>query len=142
VLQWLQRLLGKAIGRFGTSAVDLVLLLLLLSALIMLLLLLSQVTSRAVGLLQPLVLGWTSLASCGLLPKGLNTARAALQVVQDAADASCSLPFDRVVCLMKRLWTPPPPTACVCAWLLDAFSRRLTILPPLVVSAAGAVGSL
>lgn len=39
-----------------------------------------QVTSRAVGILQPLVLGWTSLASSGLLPKGLNTARAALQV--------------------------------------------------------------
>lgn len=43
-------------------------------------LLLLQVTSRAVGILQPLVLGWTSLASSGLLPKGLNTARAALQV--------------------------------------------------------------
>lgn len=39
-----------------------------------------QVTSRAVGILQPLVLGWTSLASSGLLPKGLNTARSALQV--------------------------------------------------------------
>jgi hypothetical protein len=40
----------------------------------------QEVASRAVGVLQPLVLGWTSLASCGLLPKGLNTARAALQV--------------------------------------------------------------
>jgi hypothetical protein len=39
-----------------------------------------EVASRAVGVLQPLVLGWTSLASCGLLPRGLNTARAALQV--------------------------------------------------------------
>jgi hypothetical protein len=41
---------------------------------------LLQVSSRAVAILQPLVLGWTSLASSGLLPKGLNTARAALQV--------------------------------------------------------------
>jgi len=28
--------------------------------------------------------------------------------------ASCSLPFHRVVCLMQRLWTPPPPPSCVC----------------------------
>jgi hypothetical protein len=48
-----------------------------------------QVTSRAVGILQPLVLGWTSLASSGLLPKGLNTARAALQV-SSWPSAGCS----------------------------------------------------
>ncbi|KAF6258699.1 hypothetical protein COO60DRAFT_1088483 [Scenedesmus sp. NREL 46B-D3] len=47
-----------------------------------------EVASRAVGVLQPLVLGWTSLASCGLLPKGLNTARAALQALLEAFDAT------------------------------------------------------
>lgn len=36
--------------------------------------------SRAVNMLQPLVLGWCSLAASGLLPK-LGTARAALQQV-------------------------------------------------------------
>ncbi|WIA34203.1 hypothetical protein OEZ86_012559 [Tetradesmus obliquus] len=47
-----------------------------------------EVASRAVGVLQPLVLGWTSLASCGLLPRGLNTARAALQALLEAFDAT------------------------------------------------------
>eukprot|EP00879_Flechtneria_rotunda_P017296 GHRR01018118.1.p1 GENE.GHRR01018118.1~~GHRR01018118.1.p1 ORF type:complete len:1217 (+),score=567.02 GHRR01018118.1:272-3922(+) len=47
-----------------------------------------DVTSRAVGLLQPLVLGWTSLASCGLIPKGLNTARTALQALLETFDAT------------------------------------------------------
>lgn len=47
-----------------------------------------EVTSRAVGLLQPLVLGWCSLAACGLLPKGLNTARTALQAILQQFDAS------------------------------------------------------
>lgn len=36
--------------------------------------------SRAVNMLQPLVLGWCSLVASGLLPK-LSTARAALQQV-------------------------------------------------------------
>eukprot|EP00878_Enallax_costatus_P005037 GHUV01005297.1.p1 GENE.GHUV01005297.1~~GHUV01005297.1.p1 ORF type:complete len:1446 (+),score=421.24 GHUV01005297.1:301-4638(+) len=48
----------------------------------------QEVASRAVGLLQPQVLGWTSLASCGLLPRGLNTARAALQALLEAFDAT------------------------------------------------------
>lgn len=47
-----------------------------------------EVSSRAVGLLQPLVLGWTSLAAAGRLPKGLSTARGALQTVFSNFDAS------------------------------------------------------
>jgi hypothetical protein len=41
----------------------------------------AEVTSRPLGMLQPLVLGWCSLAAAGLLPKGLLRSRAALQNV-------------------------------------------------------------
>jgi hypothetical protein len=58
-----------------------------------------EVASRAVNMLQPLVLGWCSLAACGLLPK-LSSARAALQQVRTQTQGPsratecrlCSLP--------------------------------------------------
>lgn len=55
-----------------------------------------EVATRAVNMLQPLVLGWCSLAASGLLPR-LSSARAALQQVL--------LAFDTTTVTSSMLWT-------------------------------------
>jgi hypothetical protein len=55
-----------------------------------------EVATRAVNMLQPLVLGWCSLAACGLLPR-LSSARSALQQVL--------LSFDATTVTSAMLWT-------------------------------------
>jgi hypothetical protein len=69
---------------------------------------LPEVSSRPVGLLQPLVLGWCSLAAAGLLPKGLTAARGALQTILGNFDAShitsgCGDLIAALLCLLVRM---------------------------------------
>lgn len=46
-----------------------------------------ELATRAVGVLQPLALGWCGLALAGLLPKGISAARAGLQHLLEHFDA-------------------------------------------------------
>ncbi len=70
-----------------------------------------EVASRAVNMLQPLVLGWCSLAASGLLPK-LNSARAALQQVWGRGRGrfgaiAAVLPQPRALILKHIVYTHP-----------------------------------
>jgi hypothetical protein len=86
-----------------------------------------QVTSRAVSILQPLVLGWCSLAAAGLLPKGLIRSRAALQNILQT--------FDATHVTSGLLW------ALIGAWCWDvaaALSSHCVNVDPAVALAANA----